>query len=120
TIALTRERELVMSTTAGERRVLATRAADPRVAPDRRAVVFTALRGDDISPATTGRLVVLDVDRGTRRVVTDHPMDSAPFFRPGRDDIVFVSARTGLASLWLARPGARPRQLTNVGARTVG
>ncbi len=118
-VSLTRDRELVLATPSSEPRVLATHVADPRVAPDRRAVAFTALRGDDISPATTGRLVVLDLDRGTRRVVTDHPMDSSPFFRPGSDDIVFVSARTGIASLWLARPGARPRQLTNVGARAV-
>ncbi|MBZ0232639.1 MAG: hypothetical protein K8M05_09950, partial [Deltaproteobacteria bacterium] len=119
TIALTRDRDLVLAAPSGEPRVLATHAADPRVAPDRRAVAFTALRGDELSPATTGRLVVLDLDRGTRRVVTDHPMDSAPFFRPGSDDLLFVSARTGVASLWLARPGDRPRQLTNVGARTV-
>jgi len=46
-------------------------------------------------------------------------MDSSPFLRPGTDDVLFVSARTGIASLWLARPGARPRQLTNVGARSV-
>jgi hypothetical protein len=121
TIALTRERDLVLSVPSGEERVVARHVADPRVAPDRRAVVFTELRGDDnvISPATTGRLVVLDLDRGTRRVVTDHPMDSSPFLRPGSDDVLFVSARTGVASLWLARAGARPRQLTNVGLRTI-
>jgi hypothetical protein len=118
-IALTRDRNLVLAAPGAEERVLATHVADPRVAPDRRAVVFTELTGEEISPATTGRLVVLDLDRGTRKVVTDHPMDSSPFLRPGSDDVLFVSARTGIASLWLARPGARPRQLTNVGARTV-
>lgn len=118
-VALTRDRDLVLSVPGGEERVLARHVADPRVAPDRRAVVFTELRGDDIAPDTTGRLVVLDLDRGTRRVVTDHPMDSSPFLRPGTDDVLFVSARTGIASLWLARPGARPRQLTNVGARAI-
>ncbi|HUQ04320.1 MAG TPA: hypothetical protein VM261_17595 [Kofleriaceae bacterium] len=119
TVSLTRDRDLVLAVPGGEERVLARHVADPRVAPDRRAVVFTELRGDDISPATTGRLVVLDLDRGTRRVVTEHPMDSSPFLRPGTDDVLFVSARTGVASLWLARDGARPRQLTNVGLRTV-
>jgi len=120
-VALTRDRDLVLSVPGGEERVLARHVADPRVAPDRRAVVFTELRGDSdvIAPDTTGRLVLLDLDRGTRRVVTDHPMDSSPFIRPGTDDVLFVSARTGIASLWLARPGARPRQLTNVGAHAM-
>jgi hypothetical protein len=34
--------------------------------------------------------------------------------------VLFVSGRTGVASLWLARPGQPARQLTNVGAREVG
>jgi hypothetical protein len=103
----------------GSERVLAARAADVRAAGPGR-VVFTELRGDGIDPTTTGRLVVLDVVRGTRRVVTDHPMDSAPFAVPGSDDVMFVSARTGLASVWLASPGQRARQITNRGATRVG
>lgn len=119
-VVLTVDHRLVILGGAGGERELSARAADPRAAGPGR-VVFTELRGDGIGidPATTGRLVVMDLDRGTRRVVTDHPMDSAPFAVPGSDDVVFVSARTGLASVWLAQPGRPPRQLTNVGRRRV-
>ena len=120
-VLLTRERALVVR--AGAREVeLARDVVDPRLAPDRRAVAFTQLPAGAtaIDPSTTGRLVLLDLDRGTRRLVTDHPLDSSPFPRPGGDDVLFVSGRTGVASLFLARPGQPPRQLTNVGAREVG
>ena len=117
---LTRDRTLLLRTGATEA-VLGHDIADPRVASDRRAIAFTQLpAGAGVEPATTGRLVVLDLDRGTRRVVSDHPLDSAPFLRPGTDDVLFVSGRTGVASLYLARPGQPARQLTNVGAREVG
>ncbi len=121
-LLLTRDRSLRLRTEATATEIeLARDVADPRLAPDRRAVAFTQLPpGATIAPSTTGRLVVLDLDRGTRRLVTDHPLDSSPFIRPGSDDVVFVSGRTGVASLWLARPGAAPRQLTNRGAREVG
>jgi hypothetical protein len=113
------DRRLVMiDDVGGGERELAARAADVRSAGPGR-VVFTELRGDAIDPATTGRIVVLDVARGTRRVVTDHPMDSAPFAVPGSDDVVFVSSRTGLASVWIASPGQRARQVTNVGRSRV-
>ncbi|HVV86971.1 MAG TPA: hypothetical protein VHE35_28225, partial [Kofleriaceae bacterium] len=119
-LLLTRERALVVRAGAAET-VVARDVADPRLAPDRRAVAFTQLPpGGTIDPSTTGHLVVLDLERGTRRTVTDEPRASAPFLRPGSDDVLFVSARTGVASLWLAHPGAAPRQLTNVGAREVG
>lgn len=120
-LLLTRERTLIVR--AGGRELeLARDVADPRLAPDRRAVAFTQLPAGatSIDPTTTGRLVLLDLDRGTRRLVTEHPLDSSPFVRPGTDDVLFVSGRTGLASLFLARPGQPARQLTNVGAREVG
>lgn len=120
-VLLTRERSLRVR--AGEHETeIARDVADPRVAPDRRAIAFTQLPAGatTIDPSTTGHLVLLDLDRGTRRTITDHPMDSSPFPRPGSDDVLFVSGRTGLASLWLASPGRPARQLTNVGTREVG
>ncbi len=102
-------------------RVIARDVADPRVAADgTRRVVFTQLpAGAEIAPSTTGTLVLLDLDRGTRRVVTAHPQDSAPFVVPGGDDVLFVSARTSLASLYVASPGRAARQVTNRGRRAV-
>lgn len=116
----TRERRLVLRGPDGVERELARDVADPRfeTSDGRRRVVFTQLPpGRDVAPDTTGHLVVLDLDRGTRRTVTDHPLDSSPFLVPGSDDVLFVSGRTGIASLYLARPGRPPRQLTNVGMR---
>jgi hypothetical protein len=116
----TRERSLVLRGPDGVERELARDVADPRfeTSDGRRRVVFTQLPpGRDIAPDTTGHLVVLDLDRGTRRTVSDHPLDSSPFIVPGSDDVLFVSGRTGIASLYLARPGRAPRQLTNVGMR---
>ena len=125
-VLLTAERTLVVRDATDARvdapeRVIARDVADPRVAADgSRRVVFTQLpAGAEIAPDTTGTLVVLDLDRGTRRVVTSHPLDSAPFLVPGSDDVLFVSARTGLASLYLASPGRPARQLTNVGRRAI-
>jgi hypothetical protein len=93
--------------------------ADPRVAADGR-IVFTQLPpGRDVAPDTVGKLVVLDLARGTRRIAVDDPHASSPFIVPGSDEVLYVSSRTGLASLYLARPGRSPRQLTNVGMRRV-
>ncbi len=117
---LTGERSLVLRSADGET-VIARHVADPRLAPDRRAIAFTQLPpGAAITPGTTGRLVLLDLDRGTRRLITEHPLDSSPFPRPGGDDVLFVSGRTGVASLWLASAGRPARQVTNRGAREVG
>jgi hypothetical protein len=117
-LLLTRDLRLVLRSADGRERVLARGAADPRVAPDgRRAIVYTQFPEGttELTPGTPGRIVLLDLDRGTRRVVTDHPLDSSPFLVPGSDDVLFVSGRTGVASLWLARPGRAAEQLTNVG-----
>ncbi len=120
-VLLTRGRALLLRSGDIET-VIARDVADPRFAPDRRAVAFTQLPAGatTIDPTTTGRLVLLDLDRGTQRLVTDHPLDSSPFPRPGADDVLFVSGRTGVASLFLARAGQAARQLTNVGATVVG
>lgn len=119
-LLLTRDLRMLTRTDDGRETVIATAAADPRV--DGLRVVYTQFPPGttELRPGTTGRIVLLDLARGTRRVVTDHPMDSSPFLVPDSEDVLFVSARTGLASLWLAQPGQPARQLTNVGMRSVG
>jgi hypothetical protein len=82
-------------------------------------MLFTDLRGDAISPATVGRLVMIDLATGDERVIDDDPTDSNPFVVPGTDDVLFVSSRSGLASLYLARPGHPPRRITNAGVRAI-
>lgn len=91
---------LVLRGPDGVERELARDVADPRfeTSDGRRRVAFTQLPpGRDIAPDTTGHLVVLDLDRGT---VSDHPLDSSPFIVPDSDDVLFVSGRTGIASLY--------------------
>jgi hypothetical protein len=118
-LTLTPERALLWRMPDGGQRVIARDVADPRIAPDGKRVVFTQLPTgrSDIAPDTTGHLVLVDLERGTRRTISRHPLDSSPFVVPGSDDVLFVSGRTGVASLFLARPGEPVRQLTNVGMK---
>lgn len=119
-LLLTRDLRMVTRDDDGHETLVAAAAADPRTLGLR--VVYTQLPAGttELTPGTTGPIVLLDLERGTRRVVTAHPMDSSPFLIPDSDDVLFVSARTGVASLWLAEPGRPARQLTNVGMRRVG
>jgi hypothetical protein len=105
-----------------ERRVLARGALDPRPADDGRRVLYVQLEGEPqhFHPGDRGQLVVLDVESGARRLVTDDPLDSSPWLVPHSEDVLFTSARTGLASLWLATASGEVRQLTNVGLAEVG
>lgn len=113
--------ELALDDGRGGREVLARGAIDPRVAGDGRRVLYTQLSGapDAYVPGMLGALVVHDTVDGTVRVVSDHPLDSQPFAIPGGDEVLFVSGRTALASLWRAVPGAPAVQVTNVGRTTV-
>lgn len=97
----------------GHEQLLARAAADPRVGDDGR-IVYTELPAGttELTPGLPGRIVLLDLARGTRRVVTEDRAASSPFVVPGTDEVLFVSARTGIASLWLAAPAQPPRQLT--------
>lgn len=53
------------------------------------------------------------------RTVTEDPLGSSPFPVPGSEDVLFLSARTGLASIWLASPGKPDRQITNIGKTNI-
>lgn len=63
--------------------------------------------------------VVMSHASDLRLMARDHPLDSSPFVVPDSDEVLFVSGRTGVASLWLAAPGAPARPLTNRGLRQV-
>jgi Tol biopolymer transport system component len=122
-LLLRRDLVLVVRDDTGRETTLATAVADPRVSDDGARVAFAELPPGttELAPGTPTRLVLLDLAAGTRRVIADHPMDSSPFVVPGSEgDVVFVSARTGVAAVWISEPGAAPRQITNRGARAVG
>jgi hypothetical protein len=64
-------------------------------------------------------LVVADPARGGREVVYAGPTADRPMFRDdGAAFAFFGTGDGGFASLFVGAPGARPRQLTNVGLRT--
>jgi hypothetical protein len=111
---------LMIRTGDGVERAIATHAADPRLTSLRRIVAFTQYSADarDAQPAA-GKLVALDLDRGARWVIADDPLASSPAVALDGRRAVYVSARTGLASLYVVAPGQAPRQLTNVGKREV-
>lgn len=117
---LTRDHRLVLRDARGAERPIADAVADPRVEGTR--IAFTELPAGttDYKPGLPTRLVMIDLARGTRRVVADDALASQPFAVPGSEDVIYVSGRTGVASIWLSSPGQAPRQLTNVGARRVG
>jgi hypothetical protein len=117
-VLLTAGGELRLRAGADER-VLATDARDPRVAPDRRIIVYTQYPPGGGPGTAAGRLVALDLDRGARWEISDDPLASSPFPIPGGEQTLYVSARGGLAALYVATPGQPPRQLTNQGRRTL-
>lgn len=115
----TRDLRLVVRDARGGEIEIARAAVDPRVEGGRVAYTELPAGTTEYQPGTPGQLVVMDLVRGTRRVVTDDAGASSPFPVPGSDDVLYVSARTGLASLWLAPPAGAPRQVTNLGKTRV-
>jgi hypothetical protein len=118
---LTRDLSLVVSDRFGAEKTIAVSVAGPRVSDDGKQVVFTQYpQGTKrLIPGTFGKLVSLNLSNGNRRVVTEDPWSSSPFAVPGSQDVLFISSRTGLASLWLASPGKPDFQITNRGKKTV-
>jgi hypothetical protein len=101
----------------GDVEPVASGAIDPRVADDGRRITFARL-GDDRTTFTPGdafTLVLRDLVDGTERVVSPDGPASGAFTVPGSDEVLFVSGRTGLASLWLDDGSGASVQLTNVG-----
>lgn len=103
----------------GSQVAIARHAADPRLTSARQVVAFTQYSADAPLDHTRGKLVALDLDRGARWVIADDPLASSPAVSLDGRRAVYVSARTGLASLYVVEPGRPARQLTNVGKRTI-
>jgi hypothetical protein len=120
-LTLAPDLELALDDGRGGREVLARGALDPRVADDGRHALFVQLDGepDTFRPGDVGRMTLLDTQTGERRTITDSPLDTSPWLVPGTGEVLFTSARTGLASLWLAADDGTVRQLTNLGKTEV-
>lgn len=114
--------DLALDDLDGTRTVIARGALDPRVADDGHRAVFSQLESG-ASIAELGEsafLTLYDFETQTLERITDDPRDSAPWLVPGSSDVLFTSARTGIASLWLASGDGAVRQLTNIGLQTMG
>jgi len=120
-LLLTRDLSLVLRDALGGEKLLASAVADPRVSDDGARVVFTQFPSGtrSLAPGNRGIIAGLKVADGLRWTVTEDAMASSPFPVPGSDDVLFLSARTGLASIWLASPGKPDRQITNRGKTRV-
>lgn len=117
----TRDLQLLVRDQAGNERVLARGGTNPRATADGRRIVYSqyAEGTDWLEPGLASRVVVMDLEKGTRRVLDADLGASSPALVPGTEEVLFVSGRTGVASLWLSAPGKAPRQITNVGKRMV-
>jgi len=96
---------------------LARGVLDPRAGDDGRRALYVQLDGepDHFEPGDPGYLTMLDVETGEVERITEDVRDTSPWLVPFSDDVLFTSARTGLASLWIKVKGQEPRQLTNLG-----
>ncbi len=112
---------LVLRTTSGTESTLTAWAAEPSVAADGVRVAFltvaegAAVPSDGVvEPGTPLRLVLYDLRDSVVRTIAEDADASSPFVVPNSDDVVYVSSRSGLASIWRGN-GEYEIQITNVG-----
>jgi hypothetical protein len=120
-LLLSRDLTLFLRDAVGREIVIATSVAEPRASDDGLQVIFTQFPPGShrLEPGLPGKLTGMYLADRRTRVITEDATASSPYPVPGSDEVVFLSARTGLASIWLASPGKPDRQLTNVGKSTV-
>jgi len=118
---LERNLSLFLRDPSGSEKRVAASVAEPRASEDGSTVVFTQYPPgtERLEPGLAGKLVGMGMGGGTPRVITEDPSASSPFPVPGTEEVIFLSARTGLASIWMASPGKPDRQLTNIGKTEV-
>ena len=116
------EGALALVTTEGELKLRGADGAEQLVATGVKGEVVAARRGEllfTVEAAVTlgDSAVVLAAEGSTPRVIADGDgVDDRPSVSPDQRTVVFVSGRTGIASLWRTTlDGEAPVQLTNVG-----
>jgi len=122
TVAVDDELRLLRIDDTGDATVLARGVMDLRVGDDGQRVTYAQLDGEpaQLIPGTPATWMVHDLTTDTRRPLSDDPRDVAPFPMPGSHDLLYVSTRSSVASLWVRPAEGPPRQITNVGLTEVG
>lgn len=122
-VVLTTDERLVLHDGRREIRELAAWAAEPSLDMAGRQVAFVAaVEGQDraeLGDAT--RLVSLDIVAGRLTVLSDDADASAPLFVPDGSAVLYVTTRSGVASIArVAATGGEPTLLTNEGLVDLG
>lgn len=104
---------LVLRTASGSESSIATWAADPSVSADGLRVAFITLQEGVTEPGAATRVVLFDLRDESLRVIADDSDASSPLVVPDSDDVVYVSSRSGLPSIWRGN-GEYEIQVTNL------
>ncbi len=120
-VFLGKDLSLTLRESSGVEHLIASSAADPRVSEDGSQVLYTQFAGHvtQQQPGLEGKILSQNLTNGSLRPITDDVFASSPFAVPGSKDVLFLSGRTGLASIWVASPGKPDRQITNLGKTKV-
>jgi hypothetical protein len=118
----TRDLKLMVRDSNGMEVIHGEAVAVPRVSEEGWHVVYTQFAKGitQLVPGMVGVLKIQHLGSGKTATVTADPTASSPFPVPGSLDVLFLSVRTGLASIWLASPGKPDRQITNIDQLQVG
>jgi hypothetical protein len=109
-IVLHADGALALRDASGRETPVAAWAAEPSMSTDGVRVAYVTRDAG----ASATRLVRHDLRDGTVRVIAEDSTASSPFVVPNSDDVVYVSARSGLAAIWRGN-GEYEIQVTNVG-----
>ncbi|MBZ0119116.1 MAG: hypothetical protein K8H88_19125 [Sandaracinaceae bacterium] len=103
---------------SGAERLLAPWATDPSVGPSGTTVAYLTTdtldeEGEPI-PGEPLRVVLHSIESGTGHTLASDAEAASPFALPDGSGVLYVSTRTGVASIWRARRDGET-QLTNAG-----
>jgi len=104
--------DLVVVAANGTETKIAEQVWMPSVAPEGDRLAYVQKLPDD------ARVIFQRIEGGQSRIAVKDETAYAPWVVPGTDDVVFVSARTGVASYFLAKADGSQEQLTNLGMQT--
>lgn len=113
-LIVNRDHEMMVTDPAGSRlRSFDGDFTSPHVEPDGIHVLVLSHSSAPDGTASYSNIERVQAFSGVREVLVDDPSAYAPHAVPDSDRIVFVSARTGVASLWLREADGNEVQISN-------